>query len=60
MAAITAGLSFSGSNPNRIERVFKPELADEERGTKHHRWKEAVGRALNWAEAGDLPGFKIK
>ena len=33
-----------------IDRIFKPEISDQERRTRLDGWKKAVGRSFDWAE----------
>ncbi len=33
-----------------IDRIFKPEISDQERRSRLDGWKKAVGRSFDWAE----------
>jgi len=36
--------------PTRIDRVFRPEMTEDERERRYMIWKKAVSRTLGWAE----------
>ncbi|MGO3346133.1 MAG: glycerol kinase GlpK [Marinomonas sp.] len=59
-AALLAGLAvgFWGSidevqSEAKIDRLFEPEMATEEREKRYKGWKKAVSRSLKWAEDDD-------
>ncbi len=52
VAGMTTGLWDRDAflRARKVDRVFQPQMKAEERERTYARWKEAVERALNWAE----------